>query len=108
MRYNDEEVSRMKNEKTVDSRYIQQHLANERTYLAWIRTALTIMGIGYLSAKLHFLSSLYPIDIGDKIAQIIGVVSIAIGLSTIGYATLSYIKKEPPLITKHFNPLHTD
>ncbi|WP_430793738.1 DUF202 domain-containing protein [Bacillus cereus] len=27
---------------TVDSKYIQQHLANERTYLAWLRTAITI------------------------------------------------------------------
>ncbi|MGD6932567.1 DUF202 domain-containing protein, partial [Bacillus thuringiensis] len=27
---------------TVDSKYIQQHLANERTYLAWLRTAIAI------------------------------------------------------------------
>ena len=26
--------------------YTQQHLANERTYLAWIRTAIAIIGIG--------------------------------------------------------------
>ncbi|MDF2857771.1 MAG: hypothetical protein K0Q87_3622 [Neobacillus sp.] len=33
---------------TLDSRYIQQHLANERTFLAWIRTAIAIIGVGFL------------------------------------------------------------
>jgi putative membrane protein len=26
---------------------VQQHLANERTYLAWIRTAITVIGLGF-------------------------------------------------------------
>jgi putative membrane protein len=92
-----------KEEKTVDSLYIQQHLANERTYLAWIRTALTIMGIGYLSAKLHFLSRFYPLEINDTVAQVIGFVSITIGLVTTVYATVSYLKKrKKPLIANPF------
>lgn len=41
-------------EKTIDSNYIQQHLANERTYLAWIRTALAMVGIGFLIVNIHF------------------------------------------------------
>ena len=35
-------------------KYAQQHLANERTYLAWIRTAISIVGIGFLATSLHF------------------------------------------------------
>jgi putative membrane protein len=38
---------------TVDSKYIQQHLANERTYLAWLRTSVAIMGVGTLAATLE-------------------------------------------------------
>ncbi|GAA3316757.1 hypothetical protein GCM10020331_013700 [Ectobacillus funiculus] len=34
--------------------YAQQHLANERTYLAWIRTAISIIGVGFLTTSLHF------------------------------------------------------
>ncbi|MDR6225678.1 YidH family protein [Desmospora profundinema] len=83
----------MDKQQTVDSKYIQQHLANERTYLAWIRTALTIMGIGYFSAKLHFLSTIYFKGISDHIAQMIGQVSIGIGFATILYATVSYMIK---------------
>lgn len=32
----------------------RDHLANERTYLAWIRTAVSLMGFGVLIVKLRF------------------------------------------------------
>jgi putative membrane protein len=31
---------------------VRDHLANERTLLAWIRTALTVMGLGFLVDRL--------------------------------------------------------
>jgi putative membrane protein len=31
--------------------YARDHLANERTFLAWLRTALAFMGLGVLVAK---------------------------------------------------------
>ncbi|PRO65424.1 YidH family protein [Alkalicoccus urumqiensis] len=37
-----------------EAAYIQQHLANERTYLAWVRTALAMKGIGFLVAALEY------------------------------------------------------
>jgi putative membrane protein len=78
---------------TVDSKYIQQHLANERTYLAWIRTAIAIIGVGFLVTNLHFnmKESLSPI--GDLLANIIGISSVGLGILTIIMATASYLKK---------------
>ncbi len=38
-----------KRQTTEDSKYIQQHLANERTFLAWIRTSIAIIGIAFLN-----------------------------------------------------------
>ncbi|MDP1660594.1 MAG: DUF202 domain-containing protein, partial [Phycisphaerales bacterium] len=39
----------------------RDHLANERTYLAWIRTSITVVGLGFVVGKfgvwLRFLSS---------------------------------------------------
>ena len=32
----------------------RDHLANERTYLAWVRTAIALMGFGILIVKLGF------------------------------------------------------
>ena len=33
----------------------RDHLANERTLLAWIRTAITIMGLGFIVARFGLL-----------------------------------------------------
>ncbi|MHA4180714.1 DUF202 domain-containing protein [Bacillus cereus] len=32
---------------------MQQHLANERTYLAWLRTVISVSDLGFLVANLH-------------------------------------------------------
>lgn len=90
---NDEKVRSIDKTTTVDSKYIQQHLANERTYLAWIRTAIAIIGVGFLVTNLHFnmKESLSPI--GDLLANIIGISSVGLGILTIIMATVSYLKK---------------
>ena len=31
--------------------YVQQHLANERTFLAWIRTSIALIGLGFVISK---------------------------------------------------------
>ena len=35
----------------------RDHLANERTFLAWFRTAISLLGFGILIAKLRFLEA---------------------------------------------------
>lgn len=78
---------------TIDSKYIQQHLANERTYLAWIRTSITIIGVGFLITNLHFSSLTENIIIGDRLAQTIGLTSIFVGIMTLSMSTIGYFKK---------------
>ncbi|MGG5253206.1 YidH family protein [Neobacillus sp. SM06] len=80
-------------QQTVDSRYIQQHLANERTYLAWIRTCITIIGVGFLITNLHFSSLSAKIGLSDLLAQIGGLASIIVGIVTLISTTVSYFKK---------------
>ena len=36
---------------------VRDHLANERTFLAWFRTAISLLGFGILIAKLRFLEA---------------------------------------------------
>jgi len=85
-------MMRLKDKPTIDSNYIQQHLANERTYLAWIRTSITIIGVGFLITNLHF-SFITKNQLGDILAQTIGLVSIFVGIITIILSTIGYFKK---------------
>jgi putative membrane protein len=87
------EVKDTENRKTVDSKYIQQHLANERTYLAWIRTAIAIIGVGFLVTNLHFNMKASLSTVGDLLANAIGIVSVGVGIITIIMATVVYFKK---------------
>lgn len=49
---------------------VRDHLANERTFLAWVRTAVTFIGLGFAVERLA---------IGDPIGQGVGIAMIAVG-----------------------------
>lgn len=78
---------------TIDSKYIQQHLANERTFLAWLRTAIAIIGVGFLVTNLHFNMKASLSPVGDLLANVIGFVSVVVGILTIVMAIIAYMRK---------------
>lgn len=91
-------------DKTVSSNYIQQHLANERTYLAWIRTSIAIIGIGFLMTNIHFTFLSKLSDLADAITTITGIVSIFSGIGIVLFSTYDYIKKTKQIDTQTFKP----
>ena len=64
---------------------VRDHLANERTLLAWVRTALTIVGLGFLISRLLVTEQGSP----KPIAEVIGVALILLGG---GAAVLSAVR----------------
>ncbi|PGS48714.1 YidH family protein [Bacillus sp. AFS041924] len=82
-----------KQKETIDSKYIQQHLANERTYLAWVRTSITIMGVGFLITNLHFSTLASNANIGGTLSKLIGLSSIIVGIFALIISTISYFIK---------------
>lgn len=73
----------------------REHLANERTFLAWIRTSIALMGFGFVIIKFSlFLQELaYWVepDSGktDQSSPVIGIVLVGIGIMI---ALLSYLR----------------
>ena len=66
-----------------DDERVREHLANERTYLAWTRTGLGTMGFGVVIAKLRYLlagAALAPPSVGIVHASDIGLVFTVLGL----------------------------
>jgi putative membrane protein len=44
----DNENKKQPTERKVETKYVHQHLASDRTFLAWIGTAIAIFGVGFL------------------------------------------------------------
>jgi putative membrane protein len=80
---------------------VTDHLANERTFLAWIRTSVGIMAFGFVVAKFSlFVKQLaYLLDKNQEIHQkgysaFLGITLVITGLLTMVLAFLRYKKTE--------------
>ena len=67
---------------------VRDHLANERTYLAWMRTAVALMGFGVVILRLRYLipPQLPRTGQGWKL----GLLFATIGLLTVLFSTVHY------------------
>lgn len=84
------------NEKKADSR-VQQLLANERTFLAWIRTSIAIIGIGFLTASLHFTRTAGE-RADDQVAVLISFSSLLFGLLTMAGGAIQFYRTRNKII----------
>lgn len=76
-----------------ESKYTQQHLANERTFLAWLRTAIAIVGIGFLAVSLHFNYGSRVSETTDRISIAMMIFALGVGLFVMIVGALSYLGK---------------
>jgi putative membrane protein len=90
-------------ETTASSKYIQQHLANERTYLAFVRTCITIVGLGFLSAGVIYRSYL-NVKWEYQIAAFVGIGAVLLASFLLVFATMNYLRKQKDINTESFQP----
>jgi putative membrane protein len=75
------------------------HAANERTFLAWVRTAIAVMAFGFVIEKFDlFLQALAPqmalkqiAPHGQKFANAAGLAFIALGVAMIAIAGMRFV-----------------
>ena len=78
----------------------REHLANERTFLAWIRTSIALMGFGFVIVKFTLFLKQLSLLLQTKgipskgYSSIIGVVMVAIGVIIAVLAFLQYKRNE--------------
>ena len=88
------------------------HLANERTFLAWIRTSIAIMGFGFVVVKFALfikqislvLNSRQTVLPGKGYSTQIGILLVAIGVFMAFYSWLRYRITEKQLINSEYKP----
>lgn len=80
----------------------QQHLANERTYLAWVRTAIAIIGIGFVTISFH-LTIGESHQVSDLLAILISILSGIFGVSVIVAGVWQYLRKRRQIQHQDFH-----
>lgn len=89
---------------------VSDHLANERTFLAWIRTSLGIMGFGFVVVK--FSLFIRQVEVVLKTGAVshshygysgvVGVTIVIIGASTVVLAFVKYRKTNRQIEDENF------
>ncbi|MEN0053082.1 MAG: DUF202 domain-containing protein [Mucilaginibacter sp.] len=87
------------------------HLANERTFLAWVRTSIALMGFGFVVVKFSLFVRQLSLAVGARnvtpakgFSGLIGMCLVAVGALTalIGYSRYKRIEKQ--LLEQTFYP----
>src|SRR3954447_14754965 len=87
------------------------HLANERTFLAWIRTSIAFMGFGFVIVKFALFIRQISLVLGNKVpipgkgnSANIGVIMVALGAILATLAFFRYLDIEKQLNNNSFFP----
>lgn len=81
--------------------HFSDHAANERTYLAWVRTALAVVGLGFLLERFDlFLAYLGHEEVARaahhvhlRTTEWIGLILIGFGSVVIFFATMRFVQQ---------------
>ncbi|MEY4351860.1 MAG: hypothetical protein RLZZ609_101 [Cyanobacteriota bacterium] len=82
---------------------IRDHLANERTYLAWMRSGIALLGFGVLIVRIRVLRpplAPAPPGVGWKLGLAFSIV----GLLMLGLAALHYFGVRNDIEDDHYEP----
>lgn len=83
-------------------RNFSDHAANERTFLAWIRTAIAVMAFGFLVAKFNLFLKIaseslardgHPVPVpGGGFGGLAGIVLIVAGIAMVAISAFRFIQ----------------
>src|SRR5215831_14234347 len=86
-----------------DASRTQQHLANQRTFLAWLRTAVALIGLEFVVSRFGLflrtiilghsfnVSSVVQNYVNYSISSLVGISMMILGIVLIGFALRNYL-----------------
>jgi len=113
-------MEELKNEKTAMNNEIikkqnaREHLANERTLLAWIRTSIGIMAFGFVVVKFSLFVKQISLLLGKDstipqhgYSSVIGIFLVAVGAVVLILSYVKYKRTEKQLLNESFQSSST-
>ncbi len=90
---------------------VRDHLANERTFLAWVRSSVSLMGFGVLIARLRYFfaapGASLPASGSPPRSSLLGLAFVVVGLVSLLFATANYARTRRGIETGTYEPLGT-
>lgn len=93
---------------------VRDHLANERTFLAWVRTALGLIGLGFVLARMGLFLRQLALAEGGLAAPrglragreflIVGVVVLILGTALSGWTAWHFERNRHAIETDSYTP----
>jgi putative membrane protein len=86
-------------------------LANERTFLAWIRTALALAGFGFVIAKFQLFEREFAVNtnvpaVAHPVSELLGAAMALLAIVTAAFGVFRYVKMAGALRSGELAPLN--
>ena len=91
------------------SKKVTDHLANERTFLAWVRTGLAIMGFGFIVERFGLLlreisTKITSNTIPSVYSSMVGIILTILGVLVMIVALLNFLQARHAIDKEQFHP----
>ena len=117
----------MSKDEKIKSNHLQQSLANERTFLAWVRTCIALIGLGFIIAKFGLFieelnlvlsqsvseitktpyTSMQSKLLSDDTSSLVGIGIVIISIVLILFALRNYYNISKEIRYDKYTPKHT-
>lgn len=84
---------------------VREHLANERTLLAWVRTGVGLISVGFVVERTGALSVVKTAGMGSvRASEVFGLSLVILGILTLILGTIQFLRNRRRILSKDFTP----